>query len=250
MASRFASRESRYHLHSHLATLRPFTPPRPRQCCKIITLPKPREFHRHLSTTSRLWHEASRNHKSSTQADDLQQTTFSDALLNSLANQSTQTYQNISLRPLYVAVGICVGSFIIADYLDRMADADFVDILKKSRSDSTSDLHSANQQVQRYNLDRSLAFLEQLHAPLVISQLGSTVLRWWHYKDDAQSASIIIIAANLAVFLAWRTNSSWVMRRMVNSFMHYPGRTPSYTLLTSVFSHQVDTSTTSLKSRY
>jgi hypothetical protein len=88
-------------------------------------------------------------------------------------------------------------------------------------------------------LQEAVKWLEGIHAPFVISQVGSSVLTWWYSLDDSRSATAAIIGINTLVYLAWRVPSPRLQMLMFRSFMHYPGQTSSYTLLTSVFSHMV-----------
>jgi hypothetical protein len=146
--------------------------------------------------------------------------------------------RKISLRPLYFAIGFSVGAFFVADRLDQASDEDLTRILRQTGWRNGDSAQSAFLQVQRAKLDRALAWV-RLHAPILNTQLSTSALRWWYARNDAESAAIIIIATNLVVFLAWQSKSPHVVNMMTRSFLHWPGRTASYTLLTSVFSHQV-----------
>lgn len=137
----------------------------------------------------------------------------------------------LSLKPLFVGLGICLGAFSAAEAVDGWEDTRSIEILAK-RGWSTGSKQEAKEVVAANSI-----------SPFTIIDhiLGTDTVRWYARHSDGARATIIIIAANSVVFFAWSLASRIpaLSSRMSKSFVHWPGVTPSYTLLTSVFSHQV-----------
>jgi hypothetical protein len=151
----------------------------------------------------------------------------------------------ISQRPLIVAAGICIGAFIAAEYLDGRDSAKIYATLQQPNSGWTGgDTGSALQFVAEKRMKETLQWLDQFHAPAVVKVIYYQSGQWWmqlHGGNDAIHATMILIAANAAVFLAFNlaSRSPRLMIRMSRSFLHYPGHSAPYTLLTAVFAHRV-----------
>lgn len=137
----------------------------------------------------------------------------------------------ISWKPLFVGLGMCVAAFLAAEAIDGRADARAFEVLQKSGWRSGT--------IQ--NAKKIIAANTVSPLTLIDHSLGTDTVRWWATRSDGEHATLIIIATNAVVFLAWGLASRVpaLSYRMGRSFMHFPGVTPSYTLLTSVFSHQV-----------
>lgn len=137
----------------------------------------------------------------------------------------------ISLRPLFVGLGICVTAFLVAEAIDGRADARVVEIL--ARTGWSGGTMQDAKDIVAANTVSPLTFLDHF--------LGTHTDRWWNSRTDGTHATVIIIATNAMVFLAWGLASRVpaLSSRMMWSFLHFPAVTPSYTLLTSVFSHKV-----------
>jgi hypothetical protein len=149
-----------------------------------------------------------------------------------------QKAQGISLRPLFVALGVCLGSFYIADVIGRRSDARFLQTLA-STGWTSGDSHSAKLRVELVEKQQTLAWLQQIHAPGLVKDLYAAGKNWWAKQNDGQRAVVVIIALNALPFLAWRIPVLQVQKFMHRSFTEWPGINPSYTLVTSVFSHEV-----------
>lgn len=139
--------------------------------------------------------------------------------------------RRISLRPLFVGLGICVIAFLAAEAIDGRADAKVVGILARTGWSSGTMQDAKNIVVA--NTVSPLTLLDHF--------LGTHTDKWWNSRTDGTHATVIIIATNAMVFLAWNLASRVpaLSSRMMWSFLHFPAVTPSYTLLTSVFSHKV-----------
>jgi len=148
----------------------------------------------------------------------------------------------ISLRPLFIALGICVGSFCAADYLTGRSDARFSRASRLLSSWSGGRIAQMQARIETAEVNQTLAWLKQIHAPEIVKQSYARFKIFWLNRDDGERATFIIIAANTAVFLAWSlaSRSPRLMQRMKRSFVDFPGYSPSYTLLTAAFSHQVN----------
>ncbi|KAE9965133.1 hypothetical protein EG328_009965 [Venturia inaequalis] len=136
----------------------------------------------------------------------------------------------ISWKPLFVGLGMCVAAFLAAEAIDGRADARAFEVLQKSGWRSGT--------IQ--NAKKIIAANTVSPLTLIDHSLGTDTVRWWATRSDGEHATLIIIATNAVVFLAWGLASRVpaLSYRMGRSFMHFPGVTSSYTLLTSVFSHQ------------
>ncbi|TID26293.1 hypothetical protein E6O75_ATG00786 [Venturia nashicola] len=136
----------------------------------------------------------------------------------------------ISWKPLLVGLGICVTAFLAAETIDGRADAQAIDVLSKTGW-RTGTIRDAK---------RTTAAHTTSPLTLIDRFLGTDAVKWWSTRSDGDHAAVIIIAINAAVFLAWGLASKVpaMSYRMGRSFIHFPGVTPPYTLLTSVFSHQ------------
>jgi hypothetical protein len=145
---------------------------------------------------------------------------------------------SISLRPLFFSLGVCVASFYVADLIGRRSDSHFLQTLAKSGWTS-GDSHSAKLRVESMEKQQTLAWLQQIQAPGLVKDLYAAGKNWWARQSDGQRAVVVIIALNTLPFLAWRIPVLQVQKFMQRSFTEWPGVHPSYTLLTSVFSHEV-----------
>jgi hypothetical protein len=157
--------------------------------------------------------------------------------------------KKISLRPLFFALGICLGSFCIADAVGWRSDVRFLQILAQTGWTS-GDANAAKRRVESVERQQTLAWLQRIQAPGLIRQIYATGKDWWATQGDSQRAVITIIALNTLPFLAWRIPILGVQQFMQYSFINWPGITPSYTLLTSVFSHEVSLHLAHFQTRY
>jgi hypothetical protein len=146
--------------------------------------------------------------------------------------------RRISLRPLYFAIGICVGSFCVADVLGRVKDTRFLRVLKQTGWTS-GDGQAAKVLVEAAEKQQTLAWLQRSGAPGLVREIYGAGKDWWARQNDGQRAVVIIIALNTVPFLAWRLPATQIQRFMTRSFSEFPGVNRSYTMLTSVFSHEV-----------
>lgn len=150
-----------------------------------------------------------------------------------LSDPDVIQYQHppISWKPLFVGLGMCITAFLAAEAIDGRADAQSFQILVKSGWHSGT-LQEAKKAIAARSIS-PLTLLDQF--------LGTDTVRWWATHSDGYHATVIVIATNAAVFLAWTLASRVpaLSYRMAKFFVHFPGVTPSYTLLTSVFSHTV-----------
>jgi hypothetical protein len=151
----------------------------------------------------------------------------------------------ISLRPLFFALGICIGSFYIADAVGWRSDVRFLEILGRTGWTS-GDANAAKHRVETVEKQQTLAWLQRIQAPSLVKQIYATGKDWWATQSDSQRAVVAIIALNTLPFLAWRIPVLGVQQFMQYSFINWPGITPSYTLLTSVFSHEVSSPSSSV----
>jgi hypothetical protein len=174
-------------------------------------------------------------------------TSSEDSLGNALLldELKAEAQRPISLRPLLVGAGICAVFFFVAEVLDGKHDAKFFATIRRLGWAHDGDLNRLKRLVATAQRNQTLAWLDQADAPIVVKKSYSTVKSWWMKQEsgalDGKHATLVLIAANTAVFLAWNLASRYprLLSRMKKSFSHFPGQTGSYTLLTSVFSHRV-----------
>lgn len=149
-------------------------------------------------------------------------------------------YQSISWRPLIVGVGICASAFLAAEYLDGRADSQTVAILSKAgwRSGTVAE---AGLIVSEMQTKRTLRWLDQIPGTDAMKYVYLSYRQWRARQPDEIRATVILIAANAIVFLGWSlaARSPALMSKMERSFVHFPGCSAAYTVLTSVFSHKV-----------
>lgn len=155
---------------------------------------------------------------------------FSDADVARYYNQP------ISWKPLFVGLGMCVAAFLAAEAIDGRADEQaFQDLARSGLREGT--IQDAKRTIAA-NTVSALTLIDD-----IFGTDTAVLIRWWARatRSDGDRAAVIIIATNAAVFLAWVLASRVpaLSYRMGTSFVHFPGVTSSYTLLTSVFSHQV-----------
>jgi hypothetical protein len=179
-------------------------------------------------TTKRSLHDANRPHRA--------------FVVEQLGEEATRP---ISLRPLFVGVGICLGAFLAAEFLDGRDDARFFAILRKAGW-SGGNLIQATRFVAETQTKETLEWLDRFPGTGVVKGVYYTFQHWWinlhgGYQVDGTHAAAILIAANMVVFLGWNlaARSPRLVFQMSKSFMHFPGYTAGYTLLSSVFSHRV-----------
>ncbi|KAF2436216.1 hypothetical protein EJ08DRAFT_579224 [Tothia fuscella] len=77
-----------------------------------------------------------------------------------------------------------------------------------------------------------------MQAPGLVGELYVWYKDWWLKKSDGEKATLILMAMNAVPFLLWKAPNAHIRIFMTKNFLDYPGRSPGYTLLTSVFSHK------------
>lgn len=133
------------------------------------------------------------------------------------------------LKPLAFVVTICLGSYYGAAYLTQRNEESLRDVLSHLKRMSSHE--SFERDIQGRLRDKAI--------PESIQQLYLTARRFWDFKRDSEKATIAIIAVNALVFLAWQIRRPNVQAFMARHFTHSSLSGRNYTLLTSVFSHQV-----------
>lgn len=163
-----------------------------------------------------------------------------------LEQLNAEAKRPISLRPLLVGVGICVGAFLVAEALDAREDARFFAILRQ-RGWRDGNLARAKRFVAEVELEQMLNGVGQIPGTQVARDFYYTLQKWWIGLDggsDGTRATGLLICCNAVVFLGFNlaSRSPKALSLLQKYFVHFPGHSASYTLLTSVFGHRVETS--------
>lgn len=143
----------------------------------------------------------------------------------------------ISLRPLLFGLGACLGLFWVADTTTRRYDALYNELASKLRPLRSQSLVALG--IIEREKQRTLATLTNMNIPRFVLETYVYLKDWYSEHDDAYKAALVLIALNTIPFLAWNIPAARVQLFMARNFLTYPGVNRSYTLLTSVFSHQV-----------
>ena len=98
--------------------------------------------------------------------------------------------------------------------------------------------HRLNPKLGMSNAD-AMQYIHRLKTiqrfPEFLREPSQTLLKAWTRLSAMDKLVYSIVAINTGVFLAWRIPR--LHQRMMYHFMHRPGHSPAYTLLTSAFSH-------------
>ena len=141
-------------------------------------------------------------------------------------------------RPLLFTVTISIGSYLGAAYLTDQSDRQFCQETGK-QDGIFADLVILREQLAMIKTNKALSWLRQTEMPDFFEKAFLATMGKWLGMSDGERATIGLICVNTLVFLAWQMPSQkvqWFMRR---AFLHSPLSGRSYTLLTSIFSHQV-----------
>lgn len=142
------------------------------------------------------------------------------------------------LRPIIFTLGVGFCTFAGAAYLTRQ-EAQQLAQITVNRDASVGDLRRGRILLELKQANAIFSWLKEIGCPGFITRsyawLGT---RWLNYSDG-ERVGIGLLAVNAIVFLAWQIPLPAVQFFMVKHFMHHPLSGRSYTLLTSMFSHQV-----------
>ncbi|TPX65469.1 hypothetical protein SpCBS45565_g05146 [Spizellomyces sp. 'palustris'] len=134
-------------------------------------------------------------------------------------------YKRVTIiRPVLFSAAVVVVSFGVASYMraERRWEAE--------QKGSIFAFEQIFGPPPRRRMDESSAW------PEPISRIKGMILHWWESARPSQQTAYAIIGINTAVFLLWRIPS--LQPFMLRHFAHHPLSGRSYTLLTSVFSHE------------
>jgi len=142
------------------------------------------------------------------------------------------------LRPIAFAIAFSIGSYFGASYLTQRSDA-ATNAAYKRKFGLFSNDKAVKEAVEADACRKTLEDLRRRNAPTAVRVAYQRFQEWWIRKRDEERATLILIGMNALPFLAWRVPLPKVQMFMYRHFMHSPLSGRSYTLLTSVFSHQV-----------
>ncbi|KAF2838549.1 hypothetical protein M501DRAFT_934594 [Patellaria atrata CBS 101060] len=139
------------------------------------------------------------------------------------------------LRPILFTLGIGIGSFYLAGFLNRR---EFQDLSQNAGRPLTSvnEAFAARKLLEQANAQKEVNWLQK-HVPLSLVKLYATVKTKWLNTSDGQRAAVLVTGLNLTVFVAWQVPKAGVSLWLAKTFLHHPLSGRSYTLLTSAFSH-------------
>ncbi|KAI9594480.1 hypothetical protein BDF19DRAFT_444960 [Syncephalis fuscata] len=143
-------------------------------------------------------------------------------------------------RPILFTVLLAGASFGIAGIIYEQRR---ISLIQRARSWLHKDRPSLSEviQVQKASIiEKTRAHMERIKdidaLPEQVKRIYFTVMNKWYSTSPSERFLAGIVGINAAVFLAWQIPR--LTPFMARHFMHYPGVSQPYTLLTACFSHR------------